>query len=579
MRASTNARSRRPTGRTAARPAAPVLRPQPHDADVQSLIDLVQFSAGPDRRTLRGWNARQLLTTGAEFMALYAQVAVLDHRLLGEGFEAGLALMFVLGIYVFVTSRNRIHVLTARCLARRGAALGRDLMHRFRRMPLVHLHGMRSSATIDHIVDDLSQLMNAAPALVDAPRALLRMALGAMLMMVLSPTVALAAVLSLVGLVVLLVGQQALLADGHRRIDDARTGTTRLLRGHLDGAAAIKQHSGRASAVARAFEAVSDALRAGRTRMYSLFYGRGHLATAGLYLLLGVNVFALPGLLGIEMSAMLAVNLIVLWLVFSVTTLSSTLPELADAATALGRLRALQAAMPDALLEPDAGDGVADLGGFEQLSVQGAAFVYPSSGGREAFALEPVDVCFRRGEIVFITGHNGSGKSTFLKLLTGLYAPTAGAVRVDGRSVEAVGLATYRRLFTTIFTDHHLFERAYGLDPARIAAGAPALLDAMELSDKTGFDGQRITRTGLSTGQRKRLAMVLARLSDRPVLVFDEWAADQDPEFRAAFYREHLPALRRAGKLVIAVTHDEQYFDLCDRRLDFVDGRLVEAQR
>lgn len=546
---------------------------------MQTLIDLVKFSAGRGARTARGWSARQLLTTGAEFMALFAQVAVLDHRLLGHGFQPQLALMFVLGIYVFVTSRNRIHVLTARCLARRGAALGRDLIHRYRRMPLVRLHGLRSSATIDHLIDDLSQLMNAAPALVDAPRAMLRMALGSLLMMALAPTVATAVVISLIALVGLLISQQALLATGHRETDGVRTRGNLLLRGHLAGAASIKQHSGRASAVGAAFGAVSDAVRAGRSRMYALFYGRGHAATAALYLLLGINVFALPALLGVEISAMMAVNLIVLWMVFSVTTLSSTLPELADAAAALRRLRALQAAMPEELLEPDDAVDAPDLAGFERLSLDGAAFVYPPTGGRTPFALEPVDVSFGRGEVVFITGHNGSGKSTFLKVLTGLYQPSAGEVTVDGLPLDGVRLVAYRRLFTTIFTDHHLFDQAYGMDPELIDAEAPALIDEMELGHVTGFDGQRITRLGLSTGQRKRLAMVLARLSDRPVLVFDEWAADQDPEFRAAFYNEHLPALRRAGKLVIAVTHDEQYFHLCDRRLQFVDGQLVGEVR
>ena len=84
----------------------------------------------------------------------------------------------------------------------------------------------------------------------------------------------------------------------------------------------------------------------------------------------------------------------------------------------------------------------------------------------------------------------------------------------------------------------------------------------------------RLSTVDLSTGQRKRLALVLALLRDRPVFVFDEWAADQDPEFRDAFYNQVLPELKRRGKTVICVTHDDGFFHLADREVVFADGRV-----
>ena len=72
--------------------------------------------------------------------------------------------------------------------------------------------------------------------------------------------------------------------------------------------------------------------------------------------------------------------------------------------------------------------------------------------------------------------------------------------------------------------------------------------------------------------------MIVALLDDRPVYVFDEWAADQDPESCAMFYRCLLPILRARGKAIVAVTHDEYYFDAADRRIHFEEGAAVEIE-
>ena len=83
----------------------------------------------------------------------------------------------------------------------------------------------------------------------------------------------------------------------------------------------------------------------------------------------------------------------------------------------------------------------------------------------------------------------------------------------------------------------------------------------------------------LSTGQRKRLALIVSLLEKRPILLLDEWAADQDPEFRRKFYFDLLPALHRAGVTVVVVTHDDRYLDEMDlpaRRLRMDEGRFVE---
>ena len=88
-----------------------------------------------------------------------------------------------------------------------------------------------------------------------------------------------------------------------------------------------------------------------------------------------------------------------------------------------------------------------------------------------------------------------------------------------------------------------------------------------------------LSTTQLSQGQRKRLALLTAYLEDRSIYLFDEWAAEQDPEFRAHFYEELLPQLKAKGKTLLVATHDDRYFDLADMVVKMELGRLVSAQR
>jgi putative ATP-binding cassette transporter len=203
-----------------------------------------------------------------------------------------------------------------------------------------------------------------------------------------------------------------------------------------------------------------------------------------------------------------------------------------------------------------------------------ATFRYPSAGNEVGFAVGPIDLTIRRNHLVFITGGNGSGKSTLLKLITGLYLPTSGAVLLDGQIIGPENVASFRNLFSAIFSDYHLFRELYGLGEVRADAAAE-LIELLEIKDKVRIVGHAFDTLALSTGQRKRLAMVALLLEDRPINVFDEWAAEQDPHLREKFYRVILPRLRAAGKTVIAVTHDERYFDLADVRLHLEEGRLV----
>jgi putative ATP-binding cassette transporter len=192
----------------------------------------------------------------------------------------------------------------------------------------------------------------------------------------------------------------------------------------------------------------------------------------------------------------------------------------------------------------------------------------------------PLRLTITSGEVLFIVGGNGSGKSTLLRVLTGLYAPTRGSLLADGIAVQPPNVQAYREMISAVFSDFHLFRKLYGMAGIDDAA-VRRLLEQMQLDRKTSFSNQRFSTQELSTGQRKRLALLITLLEDRPLYMFDEWAADQDPEFRAYFYESLLPTLKRRGKTVVIVTHDDRYFHLADRliTLEYGDIRSIEEQK
>jgi ABC-type multidrug transport system ATPase subunit len=208
-----------------------------------------------------------------------------------------------------------------------------------------------------------------------------------------------------------------------------------------------------------------------------------------------------------------------------------------------------------------------------------AATELPSREGEDNnFVLGPLDLTLRAGEITFVVGGNGSGKSTLLKLLSGLYYPESGEIRLDGQTIDVRRREAYRQLFSGLFDEAVLFENLWGIAPDQVDAGARRYLQALHLDrEVTIADGKFSTTETLSKGQRKRLALVAAYLEDRPIYVFDEWAANQDPLFKGVFYRQILPELKSRGRTVVAVTHDDNYFDVADRIVILRDGKVVEG--
>jgi len=297
--------------------------------------------------------------------------------------------------------------------------------------------------------------------------------------------------------------------------------------------------------------------------------------------LLGIVVFVMPLFSPTHATIVIKITATVLFLISPIEVIVGAIPMFARATASIENITKLEASLDEVLQQnphsqPDnktLEESAAEFARFQRIQFEQINFQYTDKTGMATFKVGPIDLTVEREEILFIVGGNGSGKSTFLKLLTGLYYPLSGSIIIDGEEIDRTNYQSHRELFSIIFTDFHLFDRLYGLqnvDEKRVKS----LLQMMELDRKTKYINGQFSQLDLSTGQKKRLAFIAAVMEDKPVCIFDELAADQDPQFRKHFYEEILPDLRRQGKTIIAVTHDDSYFHCADRVLKMELGQL-----
>jgi putative ATP-binding cassette transporter len=329
--------------------------------------------------------------------------------------------------------------------------------------------------------------------------------------------------------------------------------------------------------VFQGFQSTAQRAREARTRVMILYSDNSVFVQMFFLLLLGAIAFALPVLSPSLSGSAAKIVAAILFFFGPLCNVIAMIPLVSEMNVAVANLERLETILTDGLAKSADQNGSApvDLSRFKTIRLEGVCFAYPDPDGTGTFEVGPIDGELRRGETVFLVGGNGSGKTTLLKLVTALYWPARGSLWVDDVKIGPANIQSYRNLFSAIFSDFHLFDKLHGLRdiaPERVNA----LLAVMELSNKTGFDGGRFTTTHLSTGQRKRLALVVSYLEDKPVYVFDEVAADQDPHFRRYFYQTLLPELKQAGKTVLMVSHDDRYFSASDRVLGVDYGKLAE---
>jgi len=268
--------------------------------------------------------------------------------------------------------------------------------------------------------------------------------------------------------------------------------------------------------------------------------------------------------------------MVLLYLIGPFNVLLRSIPEIVRIRVSWGRVQDFSEEVPanidpSALVLPKKGTEKVD-----EIKATGVMFKYNTPNENEQFAVGPIDFEAKRGEIVFIVGGNGSGKTTLGKLLTGLYIPDSGSIKINDQPTTNYQLSEY---FSVVFSDYHLFEKLYDVDLSGKEADARYYLKLLRLEHKVILEENGFSTVDLSGGQRKRLALLRCYLEDHPIYLFDEIAADQDPEFRKFFYRELLQRMKEKGKIIIAITHDDHYFDAADKvvKMDMGKIKIVDS--
>jgi putative pyoverdin transport system ATP-binding/permease protein len=342
----------------------------------------------------------------------------------------------------------------------------------------------------------------------------------------------------------------------------------------LDGVKQLKINRQLARQVLRSFEErVHEQMQSG-ARQGRPFDVVGTWVQFMFYLILGVAVFGPFGDMDLLRRGYGYGLLALLHIRGPLRSLISDSRAFNEASVALKRITELGVTLSEDQEHDAAHHLPAAPGHWRRLDLQGVVFRYLTENGTDEFTLGPLDITLRPGEVVFIAGGNGSGKTTFAKLLTGLYPPSSGSIQLDDTKIGEESARWFRSKFSVVFADFCLFEGVADLRPAQVAKEAERLalrlkLDQWMLATAQSSGGSAT----LSSGERRRVALLMALLEDRPILVFDEWTADQDPQYKDIFYKEILPRIRDLGKLVVVISHDERYFHMADRVLWLERGK------
>ena len=366
-----------------------------------------------------------------------------------------------------------------------------------------------------------------------------------------------------------------------RRSRELLNDIMRQVRALIEGTKELKMHRARRQAFLGTVEASARDLLQNNRRGSQVFAFASSWGQVLFYVLIGCLVFLLPRYQTLATETLIGYTIVIFQMMTPLEVIFNTLPGLSRAAVASRVVEqvgfSLNDETPGSAVErlPAATAGES----WALLELSGVLHRYQRENEDESFLLGPIDLTFQRGEIVLLVGGNGSGKTTLAKLLIGLYAPESGEIRWQRQAVTAENREEYRESFSVVFSDFFVFEKLFGLDAAALDDEARHYLRRLRLEQKVRVEGGNLSTVDLSQGQRKRLALLTAYLENRPVYLFDEWAADQDPTFKEVFYRELLPELKHQGKTVFVISHDDQYFHVADRIIKLVDGKVESDLR
>lgn len=499
--------------------------------------------------------------------------------------DAHFFVMFLLAVTIFVLSKRKIFSDIARVIESAIRRVRTRIADKVRHSDLQTLEKMGAATIFNSITQDCMQISTSAPVIMNALQSAVMLVFALFYILYLST---LGFMITVVGILI-----AALVYEISRRKVLATLKNTSIkereffsIVDHIvNGFKENKVNSRRSSALMQFMQLVANEVKelkisaAKRESINFLF------SQTFFYILLGAIIFLLPVLTEPEEGEVLRIVTAVLFIVGPVTAVLVVVPLLSRVNIAIQNIYNLENTLSKEISQ-EAMEKIESEASIEQIqepisfanSVRITDISFDHLNNSDVvFTLGPIhEMVINKGEILFIEGGNGSGKSTLLKVITGLYYPDKKTtIQVDDHEINRYNYAGYRELFSIVFTDFHLTQKLFGLERIQ-EEKVKELLVAMKIEHKTEYVNGVLSTVDLSTGQRKRLALVVSLLEDKEILIFDEVAADQDPAFKNYYYKELLPKLKETGKTIIAVTHDDMYFQYCDRKLKMVNGKVSQ---
>jgi putative pyoverdin transport system ATP-binding/permease protein len=529
------------------------------------------------RREMHGSLPRLLVMSALGGLSTAAILAAINAGLQGSG-NLWAATLFLVALFLFIKTQSYVTITTTAEIEAIIHKIRLRVMDHIRRSELLSLEAIGRSRIVAAITSDTAILTQASNMLCFSIQ-------GAVLVFFVAIYVAFLSLAAIVTTIVIIGVAGAIFHYKNRRLAAEKQKSAewegRLfdrLTDFLDGFKEVRLNA------ARSMDLFEDASEVSRTAANIKINSQAETfklivtSQISMYVLIGAVVFVAPqfseALGGLTLTKTTTALMFIVGACFG---LVQSIPILLNANAAADRIEQLEIELQATVSTLDA----AALGTprrFESIEMTGIQFHYVDKFSEAAFKIGPIDFNLHPGELVFITGGNGSGKSTFLRVLAGLYPPDSGQIRLNDQLINDETRDTYRSLMSAIFFDYHLFRRLYGV-PNPDPGDVDRLLRQFRLDTKTGLANGEFRTLDLSGGQRRRLALIVSLLEKRPILLLDEWTAEQDPEFRRKFYDELLPELMQAGATVVVITHDDRYLDelhLPARRIRMDEGRIVE---
>ncbi len=507
-------------------------------------------------------------------------IALINRVLSSQGFSVNLMAAAFFGLCILtLISRIVSEVLVTRLGQQSIFNLRIELSRRILTIPLRQLEELGAPRLLATLTDDIAALTNAVIAIPIICISIASLALCFIYIAWLSWVVfLLAAVFTALGLAT----YQLLAVRAQKALRQARNQQDSLfkhLRALMEGNKELKLHqSRRESFFSQLLEPTATTYRNYSISGYTLYTIAGSWGELLSFVLIGLLLFALPLIKYIDTATLTGCTITILYTLGPLNIILNSVTLMGRAEIAYGKIESLGVSLAAVEKEKLVKSPVIQTKVSSKLEFKGITHSYYREKEDNNFTLGPIDLTINSSEIIFLIGGNGSGKTTLAKLITGLYLPEKGEIRLNDQLITEENREYYRQHFSVIFTDFYLFENLLGLENAALDEKAHNYLVALQLDHKVEVKNGSLSTVALSQGQRKRLALLTSYLEDRPYYIFDEWASDQDPIFKELFYTKLLPELKKRGKTVIVITHDDKYFYLADRLLKMNYGNLSDLQ-